>query len=644
MVFADTGLDAYTSLGDDINKFKHDREEAMQGVVSEKLPELKLEMPNEDIISLTTKWEKSWLESTVKSEWEQQWRDNEKYWLGKQFDTPKADKNRPMVDNLIFEALETFLPQATRRNPEPLVTLDTTEKGEENVENPIHQKYVLKVKNRLGDIADKLKLRLKLKKGTRFWAIYLIGVAKFGWDLDKDIPSTKMIRPQRIILDPDATIDEDGYSGGYIGEYRKMEASKLLKLIDTDEGKSKINEIVNDKKATQIKFIEWWTPEYMCWTLDKTVLLKRRNPHWNYDISENDVSVDDYGNETPTEREIKGINHLPSPHMPYAFLTIFNLGDRPVDRTSLIGQNLSNQDLINKRNRQIDKNADSMNGGLVVSLGRSGLTEDQAKNVTSALRKGGTVLIPDGTPRDAIDRYPAIGLPDDVYDQLNDSRIRLRDIFGIRGSSAAGLETEKTVRGKFQNRALDTDRIGGGITEYLEQWADDIYNWWVQLLYVYDSGFQFIEGAEPPKVVISVKEGSLLPKDSLTIANQAIELASAGKMSLKDLYTRLEDPNAEETAANAWLEINAPELLYPNEPRIAQVMQMRAAQAQAEVAGAEKPPNINYDDLPPKGKQQMASKAGINISEDEIVADERRKELIKSISKGPSKSKEKTKE
>ena len=93
------------------------------------------------------------------------------------------------------------------------------------------------------------------------------------------------------------------------------------------------------------------------------------------------------------------------------------------------------------------------------------------------------------------------------------------------------------------NRNLDTDRIGGGISEYLEQIADKTYNWFVQMLYVYDTGFQFVGGAKPPKITISVKEGSLLPKDSTTIANQAIDLGKSGKMALKDMYERLEYPN-----------------------------------------------------------------------------------------------------
>ena len=57
--------------------------------------------------------------------------ENEKYWLGKQYEGPVDEKARPMVDNLIFESLETFLPRATKRNPEPLVTLDNSEKSDD---------------------------------------------------------------------------------------------------------------------------------------------------------------------------------------------------------------------------------------------------------------------------------------------------------------------------------------------------------------------------------------------------------------------------------------------------------------------------------------------------------------------------------
>lgn len=588
MSTSDTDIRGYASLGSDVNKQKGgEGDEKAQGAVSTKLPELSLDMQDSEIIKLTEKWKKDWEDSPKKQEWEKQIAENEKYWLGKHYDMPKnADGERPTMDNLIFESMETYLPEATRRNPEPIVELDPSEVDESgNTRNPKGTDYVTKVKKKLADVADKNKMRLKLKRVGRFSSIYQLGVGKLGWDLDKDIPTVRIIRPHKIILDPDATIEEDGYTGDRIGEVRKLQASKILSLIEeggSEDAKKKIQDIAKENLGTQIQFVEWWTPQYFCWTLDKVVLLKRKNPHWNYDGTENQTSVDDYGNETVTEAEKKGLNHFPSPKMPYEFLSVFSIGDRPMDPTSLIHQNLSNQDQINKRNSQIDKNADDMNGGIVVSLARSGLTAPQAKGVTKALRKGGAVVIPDGVPREAIDRYPAPGLPPDVYNDLNDKRNRLRDIFGVRGSSAAGLTSEDTVRGKILNKSSDTDRIGGGISEYLEQFSDGVYNWFVQLLYVYDTGFQFIDGAVPPKVTVSVKEGSLLPKDSTSIANQALDLAKMNRISNIDLYKRLEYPNPEELAANVWLETNAPELLYKENPLVQQAIMMRQQAAQAE--------------------------------------------------------------
>lgn len=610
----DKNIAGAESLGADINKVKKDGVDNTTGVSSTKLPELKLDMKDADIVKLTNQWEEEWNDSPKKQEWVRQVEENEKYWLGKQFDMPKAEKSRANVDNLIFESLETYLPQVTRRNPEPLAKLRSGE--EENEENTA---YLTHVKDALADIADEIKLRLKLKRAARHWSIYHIGVAKPGWDLDRDIPIVRIVRPRKMILDPDALTDEDGYTGNRAGEYRKMGGGTLLKIIESTqeapkeddkekvdkEGIKQLKEDIKDKEGTEVKFIEWWTPEYMCWKYKEYILLKIKNPHWNYDreeeptgenIAEEGVEVDDYGNTSTREVKVEGVNHLPVPKIPFIFLTIFNLGDQPMDNTGLITQNLANQDRLNKRNRQIDQNADNSNNGLVVSIERSGLTQSQAKTVSQALRKGGVITIPSGDPQAAIYRPTAPNLPADIFNDRNDTRERMRDIFGTRGSSAAGIGNETTVRGKIIARGLDTDRIGGGVSEYLEQFADDIYNWLYQLLLVYDDRFQFVGDKKPPRLVISVKEGSLLPKDSTTLANQAIELATAGKMALLDMFERLEYPNPEKLAANVWLEANAPELLYSDDPRIAQALQMKAqaaamaGQNDANAEAAKKPP------------------------------------------------------
>lgn len=528
-------------------------------------------MPDSELIELTEKWEREWDNSEVKTEWEKKCKENEEYWLGKQFGKAELEQLRPLVDNLIFESLETFLPQATRRNPEPVVELASTEQ-----ETPEALKFAQTVEKRLQDLADTLKLRLKVKKAARHWAIYLLGVAKVGWDVNRDDITVRVVRAKKLILDPNGTVDEDGYTGQYIGEVRELKASILAELAP--KKRSLISEKVKGDMATKLKFHEWWTDEYMCWTLGKEVLLKCKNPHWNYDQKQTQTSVDEFGQETSQEVTVPGQNHFSTPRIPYLFLSIFNLGKQPVDDTSLISQNLSSQDLINKRLKQIDKNADKMNNGAVISGERSGLSKDQAGQVIEAIRKGGAVWIPSGSAQEAVYFPQTSPLPSDVFNQLGDTRTRLRDTFGTRGLSAAGMQEDRTVRGKIVTKGTDTDRIGGGITEYLEQFADDIYNWMVQLQYVYYEDYQ---GVQKPKLVISVKEGTMLPKDSVSEANMAIELWSAGALDPVTLFEKLEYPNPKEAAKKLYLWQNAPQMLFQDDPEIQQLIAMQQ-QAEAQ--------------------------------------------------------------
>lgn len=623
-------LDAFYSLGKKINKAIGDdtTQEVQEGVVSEKFPELKLEMENDDLADLAQGWEKEWVESDVYAEWIQKGDDNEDYWKGKHFQQPKVDKTRSLVDNVIFEALETYLPQVTQHNPDPVVTLDSAVP-----QTPENLAFAQQMKLKLGELADEIKLRLKLKKAARHWAIYLLGAIKIGWDMDYDIPTAKAIRPKKLILDPKATIDEDGYTGNRIGEHRSLEAGIMLKMLDAiggEEGYKKTIEdmVTKDGKAklgTEIGFIEWWTNEYMFWSIKDKILLKKKNPHWNYEQQQQTPQVDPETGEAVTDPEtgeqamdtqtIPAYNHFPVPKMPYVFLSVFNLGKQPVDDTSLIGQNLASQDLVNKRLKQIDKNADSMNGGMVVSLERAGMTMQQAKGVTEALRKGGTVAIPAGAVNEAVARMSAPALPADVYLQLQDTRTRVAYIFGTKGFQPTTGGGVKAVRSQILNQNLDQARISGGFSEYLEQMADDLYNQFIQMLYVYDDNYA---NQNHPKIHLTIKEGSLLPKDAGAKAQQARELVVAGKMSLIDYYKTLEYPNPEEMAANVWLEANAPEILFQNDPRVMQALQMKAQAA----AGGDKGPSksINFKDLPPDGQAQLAEQAGIHLHPEAIAA------------------------
>lgn len=705
-------VDAYNSLSADINKLPgRSTRDNLIGAVSERLPELSVDMGNADILSTLKKFEKNWVESGVYAEWIKRGDENTNYWKGKHFQRPETDKTRAIVDNVIFEAIETSIPQFVARNPEPDVELRRDElDAHGNPTNPIATVYVDTLQDELADLGDDLKLRAKVKKAARFWMLNLIGVAKVGWDVQRDIPMLKIVRPKKVILDPDATIDEDGYTGELIGEYRTLPAYKMIPFLTEEGAEDVVREIVKDNLATKVQFIEWWSDKMLVWMMGNNILMKQKNPHWNWDgeeeadldsdftpvgiapegaaavpqlpeagdmpsrqapgrptlptiakrmsglseaggtgdtepVSESPADeriIPDQGDETPEGQDEpedhepavpakkKGQNHFPAPRKPYLFLVMYNLGDQPVDNTSTTTQNLSNQDIINKRQKQIDKNADNMNNGLVVSLERSGLTASQAKGVTEALRKGGVVGIPAGAPQDAVWRPETPALPADIINQANDLRGRVKSLYGVHASTPQTLEPGQSVRGMIMNKTMDTDRIGGGIAEVIEQFADDFYNWAVQLKLVYEDKYlQLAAEGQLPAVRISVKEGSMLPRDKVTLANQAVALAAKGMMAGVDVFRALDYPNAEELAVNAWLEKNAPDLLYKDDPRVQAAVQ-RAAQSAIAMEQAKHPPeqpktpseSIAYKDLPPDGKVQLAAKAGIILHTEGVAAHE----------------------
>jgi len=554
-------LDGFYSLFKNVNRHKYPDNEVQEGAL-DLLDELKLDMSDEELINLKDEWLKKW--NLYYPEIKKKQEENEKYWLGKQFEGSKVD-DRPIVDNVIFEALETFLPIATKRSPEPMVIGDNTPEGE---------KVADKVQSTLVYQADIQRIKLKLKKVTRFWALYLLGVVEIGWSVNENDISTKVIRPQQLILDPDGTITDDmQYDGEYVGKYQSDTASRLVKRFPKKE--KIITKGVTGKMGSKITYIKWVTEEYTFWTLGSEVLGKIKNPHWNYPEAE---SVTDEFGETTETGMIPGKNHFNYPKMPFVFLSIFNVGKHPFDDTSLIGQNLANQDIINKRQGQIDKNVDGMNGGWIVSGELSGLTKEQATEAMEAARSGGSLWIAQGNPNNAVAEVKATGLPGDVFNHLVDTREELRNIFGTRGSSPQGTINEQTLGGKQLIKQQDSSRIGGGVSEHLEQFVDQIYNWWLQMMYVYydedhmasivgkDKAMEFVSLSNADlnnKVIVSVKEGSLLPKDDASEATLAMGLAKMGKIDDITLFDKLDFSDPMASAERNFMQNTAPQLLYP---------------------------------------------------------------------------------
>jgi hypothetical protein len=145
-----------------------------------------------------------------------------------------------------------------------------------------------------------------------------------------------------------------------------------------------------------------------------------------------------------------------------------------------------------------------------------------------------------------------------VWNSLQDSREQLKNIFGISGATPSGVQKEDTARGKILVNQLDSSRIGGGVTEYIEQMACSVYNLWVQMMFVHYDNDHYVDnvGMEQGmemvalkntsfihKLTITVKEGSLVPKDPMSERNEAIDLWSAQAIDPVNLYKKLDFPD-----------------------------------------------------------------------------------------------------
>jgi hypothetical protein len=568
-----------------------------EGVEGEFEDEFTLKRSDEELLFLSKQWEYKYLgyEAKIKQRQEA----NKTYYLGRQKDGNAEVGENPISSNILFEAEETFLPAALAKNPEPVVWSDNTEEG---------NKIATSVKTMLQYHADTLVLRRKLTLMTRHWSIYFLGAMKHGWDDEiKDI-KTDVIDPQRLILDPDSTIDSYGdYDGHYIGERKTCTADKLCELFP--KHKAYITVLVNGKMGTDVTYTEWWSDEYCFYTFKDKVLSKDKNPHFNYPkmvpgiASDGTPDIDENGQAAL--KESKGINHFAKPKKPYTFLSVFSLGEHPHDDTGLIEQNIPNQNRITKRELQIDRNLDNANNGLALS--EDNFNQENAKQAAVARIKGNPILVPSGRPiSEAIVTLPSAGIPDAFFKAADRDKQDLRSIFGTEGISSQPAKEETTARGMILNQQFDNSRIGGGIGDALEQVADNVFNWWVQLYCVYydEPHFAAIMGQMKAveyitlqatdldrRIVVSVAADSMKPKDEITQMNQAMSLFERGALDPKTLLTMLNIPDAQKTSEstvlwlldkNAYLQLNFPELAQ----QLAQIQQANAMQ----VAAAGAPP------------------------------------------------------
>ena len=534
-----------------------------EGPKGQEVDDLELSMSDEELLFLSVDWVAQYTgyEGRMRPKQEA----NAHYYIGDQqsMSLPYVFDGVPIASNYIFPAVETFLAAALAKNPDPVVWSDGTPEGQELSD---------RVSTMLEFHADALSLRPKLAQMVRQWSMNYLGVLKHGWDKYKvdgeEVGDIKLeLRPiKNFVFDTKGYVDVDGDFIGYLGERIKLTARELCDLFP--DHKAYITLDVAGKMGTECVYTEWWTDEYTFCTYMDVILDKTKNPNFNYKKGKR--------------------NHFAKPKKPYTFFSVFTLGNQPHDITSLIEQNIPNQNLITKETHQLDYNISRNNNSTAFS--ENNFNQQTAKQATQAWIKGHNVLVPPGVPiTEAIVNFPITPIPDSFFTMRDNNIQALQHSFGTEGLSAQPQNEDTTARGMILNQQRDNSRIGGAINERIEQVAKNVFNWWVQMYHVHYDVKHFasilgmlkaVEYTElsssmfDRQVMVSVASDSMKPKDELTAMNQAQSLWDAGALGLKTFLKMQKISNVEEATEDALVwKLGVAQYIQLNFPELAQQLQ-----------------------------------------------------------------------
>jgi hypothetical protein len=519
-----------------------------EGVSGEEQDYLSVELTDEELLQLRDQRESEHQGYFPKIKPRQ--KNNKTYLTGMQM--PNARKingtSVPVSSNLLFEATATFVPAALAKNPEPVVWSDNTPPGKQASSD---------LKTMLQFHAEQLGMREKLSVMVWHWSVYFLASLKFGWDSETNDVKMEVKNPKNLKLDPNGYVDEFGHFVGWIGDPIEVTAKRLIELFPTH--KTYITAKVTGKLGTMCTYTEWWDDEMCFSTFYDVVLDAHKNEFFNYP-TKNPTIV-----EGAEDEEVPGHNHFAYPMKPYVFLSVFSLQEEPYDITNLIEQNISNQNQINARDEQIDKNARQGNNSLIVS-GLS-FNQETAHQAAQAVEDGDPILVPNGN-MDAVKRIPANSLPDGLMEAQENNKNTLRSIYGTQGVTATAPDTDQTAHGMVIDSNRDASRIGGGIGDSIERVARAAFNYLTQLYYVFydEAHYASIMGNgaavsyvslemqdQARRFVVSVSPNSMKPKDEVTETNLATQLAEAGWLDPLGFFEAIDDSDPQDSATRLML-------------------------------------------------------------------------------------------
>lgn len=264
----------------------------------------------------------------------------------------------------------------------------------------------------------------------------------------------------------------------------------------------------------------WFVPEH------NLILDKMPNPNWIYS-----------GND----KKDKETNVSVRPPKPFVWFNYINMGHSFIDETCLFEQARPQQELLNNRLKQFNKNVDFMNGRWIYS--KKALADEDAARFVN---KGSRTLL--GVKAEDVGKAVQVltpgAMPQQVYESIIDSRNEIDGLMGtpsvFKGSQPTSQDTlGRDIMVKQQAGMLQDDLVRAvniGMEQYYQiklqmmrvYYTDD---YWFQVKGG-DGKFDFIMlngDVIDSNVKIGVQVDSTLPLDKASIRQTAMDLWKSGQ-------------------------------------------------------------------------------------------------------------------
>ena len=244
--------------------------------------------------------------------------ENEQYYLGEQLDRKRFEYELPTAENLLYMATETIMAIICSQRREPIVLpgTDTDESRD------LAEKTQTWLSWKWGDE----DMVLKFEDWVRAAMISKIGVFKVRYDQFKDDFEIKTLKSQRIMIDKDAT-DED--NAKFIIEFKEDTMADLIALYP--KAKEPLIAQYGKEQGTIIRYLEYWTNEFTVWKVGSILLDKKKNPNWNWEENreENLKTLKEKWASKVKNEKLENIllNYFDKPQKPYIILSLKNLGN-----------------------------------------------------------------------------------------------------------------------------------------------------------------------------------------------------------------------------------------------------------------------------------------------------------------------------